>query len=361
MDTFLVYQQRLYFIGTDSTHGSELWVTDGSDAGTEIFLDACPGTCSSGFMLAGEMDDLLYFITRSEGALDILWRSDGTIAGTNQLFDLPTKNVTQVQPKTDDSEKPAVRRQACWEVEPMIRNLILILWHGALYFSAVDDTHGRELWRSDCTPAGTALLRDIQPGPRDGEPMNLSPCGARLCFFADDGEHGVEIWSTGGTAEDTVLLVDVNNTPANSYPGTFIRAGRWAYFEANDGDNGESLWRTDGLPGGVTERVIADTVFDMPGAPYYGVLNGVLYMRAYDAIHGHELWRIDDDEARILCDLVPGASDSSPVSFTTAGDRLFFLALSSRDRQSLCAVGNRRHGGWHASRAGASLRDIHCQ
>jgi ELWxxDGT repeat protein len=34
----------------------------------------------------------------------------------------------------------------------------------AFYFIAFDPVHGHEVWKSDGTPAGTALLKDIQPG-----------------------------------------------------------------------------------------------------------------------------------------------------------------------------------------------------
>src|SRR5262245_6364701 len=33
-----------------------------------------------------------------------------------------------------------------------------------VFFSARDDVHGRELWKTDGTAAGTAFVKDIRPG-----------------------------------------------------------------------------------------------------------------------------------------------------------------------------------------------------
>ena len=47
---------------------------------------------------------------------------------------------------------------------------ILISFQGHLYFAADNGTQGEELWRTDGTPAGTILFKDINIGPGDSEP-----------------------------------------------------------------------------------------------------------------------------------------------------------------------------------------------
>lgn len=44
----------------------------------------------------------------------------------------------------------------------------LILFHDKVYFVANDSLHGYELWKSDGTPDGTTIVKDINPGIGSG-------------------------------------------------------------------------------------------------------------------------------------------------------------------------------------------------
>jgi ELWxxDGT repeat protein len=59
--------------------------------------------------------------------------------------------------------------------------------NGVLYFQANDGTHGRELWMSDGSVAGTSLVKDIAPGAIHSNPSNLTNVAGVLYFTTDDG------------------------------------------------------------------------------------------------------------------------------------------------------------------------------
>src|SRR5712692_9934510 len=118
---------------------------------------------------------------------------------------------------------------------------------GELYFSSQS-----RLWKTDGTPAGTVLLTNAVPleSYRD----DICPVGSthfaragtanRLLFFsADDGVHDQELWKSDGTPGGTALVKDINPS-GFSRPRDFIDVNGTIYFNATQACCG--IWKSDG-------------------------------------------------------------------------------------------------------------------
>jgi ELWxxDGT repeat protein len=87
-----------------------------------------------------------------------------------------------------------------------------VAFRGGYLFNAGDVEHGRELWFSDGTEAGTHLVKDINPGPALSSPLDITAVGG-IAFFsivkqsnAGDNTVLTELWRTDGTAAGTTLV-----------------------------------------------------------------------------------------------------------------------------------------------------------
>src|SRR5829696_8763223 len=94
----------------------------------------------------------------------------------------------------------------------------LVAANEILFFTANDGTNGMELWKSDGTAAGTAVVKDIVPGSGGSVPSNLTNVGGTLFFTASDGTAGTELWTSDGTAAGTIVVKDIFPGPGGSSP-----------------------------------------------------------------------------------------------------------------------------------------------
>src|SRR4029079_5297853 len=78
-----------------------------------------------------------------------------------------------------------------------------------LYFSANDGVHGRELWRTDGTTAGTHMVKDVRPGSRGSSIGSLIRFDGEVYFAPSDSVHGSELWKSDGTAGGTRMVKDI--------------------------------------------------------------------------------------------------------------------------------------------------------
>ena len=113
-----------------------------------------------------------------------------------------------------------------------------------IYFRANDGSHGLELWRTDGTAEGTALIADINPGEGSSAPEGMKSFERRIYFAATSADTGREVWATDGTAEGTSLVRDINPGTADALPAASVRFADALYFRAQDAATGLELWKT---------------------------------------------------------------------------------------------------------------------
>ena len=182
--------ERLFFTARDGTHGDELWRSDGTGAGTVLVKDINPVARDSYPSSLTGVGGRLFFAADDGAHGRELWASDGTRVGTVLVKDINPDAASESGPSS------------------------LTGVAARLFFTADDGAHGAELWTSDGTRAGTVLVKDINPGTSDYGDYDYGPSlagvGGRLFFTADDGIHGAELWTSDGTGAGTALVKDVN-------------------------------------------------------------------------------------------------------------------------------------------------------
>jgi ELWxxDGT repeat protein len=134
-----------------------------------------------------------------------------------------------------------------------------------VYFVADDGVHGRELWRTDGTEAGTAMVVDALPGSNSSGPVPLAAVGDVLYFNAKDGVHGRELWRTTGAGTGAKIVKNITPGSGGSEIDYGIALGNKLLFDANG-----SLFVTDGTSGGTHSVGPAGFEFvSMAGHVYY--------------------------------------------------------------------------------------------
>jgi ELWxxDGT repeat protein len=223
---FAVLNGIAYFTANDGTHGSELWRSDGTGAGSYLVKDLEPGTGSPSITNITAANGKLFFTATTSANSTQAWVSDGTDAGTHILKDLsnyiPYNGApgmyTAVGNKvffflgdmqlwvTDGTEAGTKGVSVSYDNTQMKQPVAV---GNKLFFTTYSWNYGRQLWKSDGTDAGTAMVKQIGYYYYNG-PQQLTAYKGKLYFSADDGYNGRKLWISDGTDAGTYQLNNNN-------------------------------------------------------------------------------------------------------------------------------------------------------
>lgn len=322
-----VYNNELYFRATNLITGTELWKSDGTEAGTVLVKninpeDSNPPADSSepyGFV---EFNGELFFVAEDGSWPPGLWKTDGTETGTVRVGSVFVYNSGSSLVALDDG----------------------IYFNGSLNILAMNED--QELWKSDGTDVGTVLVKDIRPEyyfstPMSSSPKNLVNVEGTLFFTASTGSDPAidpdnELWKSDGTEAGTVRVKDINPGDDSSNPDTLRNINGILYFRAKSGDSSYELWRSDGSEVGTYMVKDINPEPNYAGYPNlfrlgaYSVpaLNNEIYLYGADLTNGFELWKSDGTDLGtvLIKDIYPGTESSFPLWMVSGGSFVYFTA-----------------------------------
>ena len=321
----------VYFVADDGINGTELWKSDGTEAGTTLVADVNPDGDSAASNLTLIGNNL--FFTANDGASGTeLWKVDTTTGTASIVRDIRAGN---------QSSNPTN----------------LVNFNGTLYFRANDGT-GQTLWKSDGTAAGTTRLSGTVSSPG-----SLTVAGNALYFTVNSG---AELWKSDGSSAGS----QVQNFGTAGSVSSLTAIGNTVFFTVLEGA-GSALWRSDGT---TTTRLsavsttasfvpnlvnLADTLYfftktatgtTLSKSTAAGVVSTVqalpagaidptsltvvgssLYLVVDTGTAGapkQQLWKSDGSTASLVKDINP-AGNAAPASLTNLNGTLVFTATDA--------------------------------
>jgi len=207
---FVSIRDNVYFEANDGVHGTEVWVSDGTESGTYMLKDIQTGSNHSYPSEFFAIHDTLFFSAVYEDQGRELFVSDGTESGTMVISDFTPM----------------------WNQHSESLGL-----DGYLFFN-----HGGELWVSDGTSSGTMYLMELSSSTLvdtfDGFVLDNQ-------IFIITYEGSISgLWSYDPFSNSLTELADLNFNSRNSLE--FVQMGSYVYFITYD----DLLYRTNGQVSG---------------------------------------------------------------------------------------------------------------
>lgn len=290
---------------------SELWKTDGTEAGTAR-IRVLPDPSESGIrsLTHGPAGSVHFVFTGAAPVSDELWTSDGTEAGTSAVFSPEWATIRGLVHTDGRLFFSALNSLWIRAGSAPVAKVLDYFYEdriagagGILFFARRGSSSDLEPWRSDGTPAGTFRLADLAPGPQEGsDPRLFVAFGDRVLFATGLFYAESAVWVSDGSSEGTASLTLRSAASSSSYPRGFALVNGRTFFETELDPLGSYswLWVTEGTAASTTR------VGQVPGSSFRALPCGKrVVIHARDDLYvvdGASLSRLD------------GGSNSWPVA-----------------------------------------------
>ena len=354
---------KMFFTANSGAAGNELWVTDGTAAGTQMVKDINPGTAGSNPTYLTLIGDTVYF-TADDGTDGVeLWMSDGTAANTKMVADVYSGNKSSspmlltnfngkllfwaqdIVSATDNAFYMYIYDPATGNTQMISKvqgynqgdsnyGYVVVLAKKNLAFFTSDPATsgtGQEVWVTDGTGAGTKMLKDVWPGAgasalqwivnyndsavlwRENTPIGYA--GADSVNYT--GSLDAQIWVSDGTSAGTHLLSFFDKKVATNGGGTNTQFA-WAkyfpelnamLFRADDGTHGVELSITNGKDAAGTHQLY--DVNEGTGDSWpedWAVYHGYVCFDANSNVYGAQpsYWDPQSQSVKLMSNVYPG-------------------------------------------------------
>jgi ELWxxDGT repeat protein len=231
----VVGDRALAFVARDGAHGSELWWTDGTKAGTKMARDLCPGACSSGPTSLRALGERAIFVAGSPQKGREVWSA------------APGKAPALV---LDNCAGPCSGAPTS-----------LVVAGGYGVFETSDVLRGDLTWLTDGAPRSAQAIEGYQ------DTGNVA-AGNQVYLLAepDDGSGRRLLHVSGWPAALREVELPWRAGPRSSRPESLLSAGNGVYFAARESGHGREPWYADGAGA----RRLGEVAYGHGGLDSYG-------------------------------------------------------------------------------------------
>lgn len=279
------------FFSMGKNNGRELWVTDGTEAGTQEVIDLLPG--ANGGVTSAPMiayNGKVYFQGNTTLGNTELFSSDGTAGGTTLVKDIkpglggsdPKSFIVYNNNLYFDADATG-SSEGIWKTDGTTGGTVNITTNGfnsntKIFQNNMYYTLNGALWKSDGTTAGTALVKDSVGGINGFTSTEFFT--SYMKSLSVPPYYKMYYWRSDGTTGGTVRVSDslglsasfavLNNKMYNAVTGSSTVAS--------------GIWESDGTVAGTKNLFAASYI----GIPF--VFNSDVFFSNFGSGTGYELW-----------------------------------------------------------------------